>query len=397
MRIMSRLFTTTLASAMFAGVLLGGATSAQAMDLPPQAKELFQKIVGYGATPEVAAGLLGNAMQESTMNSSAMQGGGDPSEMTCNGGRSSGGSDAIGLFQWDSGRKNNLLCAAEAAGVPWTDVDFQLKFAFELEVEKEDPFKSPDYGANAASYCAAVPGLIDCSKVNSSGYPNGAADFLKGTYVEGATVEFTGYWERPGLPEMHTRVGTALAAYEQFKGEEGVRDGGDSEKIKEKPSEGTDKADAGSKLVKERELEGMGEVPEWGEADTPKDAKLSDLGVKDIYLVTKAGDAIASERKPTLHAAQIGISMIGMIFLLWAVIIFACAMFDRSNTVFDFKTVRAVTFGKMVYVEDKEDEGGNNVGLGKLLVRVLAGFGVGLILVSGVFFGLVETAFTLIT
>lgn len=396
MSVKSRIYAGLLSLVMVTGAVLGGAVPANAAPaIPEQAKGLFQKIVGYGASPAVAAGLLGNAMQESSMTPSAMQGGGDPSQMTCNGARSSGGGDAIGMFQWDSGRKNDLLCAAEAAGKPWTDIDFQLKFAFELEMAKSDPFKEPIFGNNVTKFCAEVANIMDCSKANSGGFKDGAKEFLKGTYPEGAAVEFAAYWERPGTPHMTVRVQMAKAVYDAFKGEKGTSS--DSSDTDEKKSD-SDKDDpkAAAKFVKERDLEGMGESPEWDDVQAPKDAQLSDLDVKDQFLLAKAGDSIQSEAKPALEFVQVGIAMAGLIFLLWSIFIFACAMFDKANTVIDVKTVRMATFGKMEYVEDREDEGGARVGIGKLLVRLLAGFGVGLILVSGVFFGLTETVFKLI-
>lgn len=366
---------------------------ANAESIPAIAKELFQKMVGYGATPEVASGLLGNSHQESGMNPAAIQGGGSKAGMTCNGSTSRTSGMAIGLFQWDGIRKNNLLCAAEKAGKPWTDVDFQLKFAFEIEMKQEDPFTKKAYGSKAKSFCATVSDKVDCGKVNTNGFPDGAKGFLKGVYPEGATVEFAGYWERPGKPHLERRLMMTNKVYKEFKGLDGITATDQSSTTK--PKEGSDKKSDALGLVGERELTGMGSSPEWDDVTTPEDANYSGLGIGDQFRLTKAGDAIASEKQPTLYAAQIGISMIGLMFMLWAVLIFACAMWDKANTIFEFRAVRLVTFGQMEYVDDKDDEGGSRVGIGKLLVRLIAGFGVGLMLVSGVFFGMVESALTM--
>jgi len=66
-----------------------------------------------GVTPAGAAGVLGNFEQESRFDPAAVE---------------AGSGEGIGLAQWSGTRRDALEAAAQAAGVPWQDLQFQLDF-----------------------------------------------------------------------------------------------------------------------------------------------------------------------------------------------------------------------------------------------------------------------------
>lgn len=72
----------------------------------------------HGLTPQAAAAMTGNWIQESSLNTTAR-----------NAGDGKDGSDSIGLGQWNSGRAVQLKAYAARTGKPWTDLNTQVDFA----------------------------------------------------------------------------------------------------------------------------------------------------------------------------------------------------------------------------------------------------------------------------
>lgn len=71
----------------------------------------------HGYTDVQAAGMVGNLMQESTMNTGAR-----------NAGDGRDGSDSIGIGQWNGSRATGLKRFAADTGRDWTDLDAQLDY-----------------------------------------------------------------------------------------------------------------------------------------------------------------------------------------------------------------------------------------------------------------------------
>lgn len=369
-------------------VLATNSTPAYADAIPNKstAKEIFQKLRGMGATPEVSAGVLGNMYQESTINPSATQSSSaksfikkgklcDPSGL--------GSGAAVGLMQWDGSRRDAMLCHSEKKGLEWNSVDSQLEYGFITEMKKDDPFKIGAYGKNAAGkYCTGSG--ADCSKVRTK--MSGVSEYFKGTDVGAATVEFVGYWERPGLPHSDVRVKMAKKVYKEFKDLPPIDLG---KKVND--DDGGKKDDGGSSggggRPDESDLTGMPKTHDWDEGQTPKDAKLDDLDTGDQYNVEALKEDIRFQQEGATHTAQILVSLFGMLVMLWGVLFFSGMLLDKANPFLEFQMTRLLTLGRVEYVEDPADKGKGRYMGRQIAVRSGVAILLGLILVSGTFFG----------
>ena len=88
-----------------------GATPIEGNDV---ATKIYNYCVSQGCSAAAACGIVGNAQMESSL---------DPKCVNSIG--------ATGLFQWLSGRKDNLKKKASAAGKDWSDADIQIQFMWE--------------------------------------------------------------------------------------------------------------------------------------------------------------------------------------------------------------------------------------------------------------------------
>ena len=89
-------------------------------------KKAFDFFIAKGWTPVQAAAIVGNAVQESSLNPGAR-----------NRGDGRDGSDSIGMFQWNSDRARRFQEFAKAAGKPTGDFDTQLAF-FDQELRSTE-------------------------------------------------------------------------------------------------------------------------------------------------------------------------------------------------------------------------------------------------------------------
>lgn len=351
------------------------------------AKEAFQKLLGMGATPQVSAAILGNGFQESGIDPKAMQGG--KAKSFVNGGdlcKSSGlgGGAAVGIFQWDSERRDSMLCYTQKQKGDWHSLDLQLKYAFVVEMKKDDPFKISSYGSNAkGKYCSGSG--ADCSKVRTK--MKGISEYFKGTDVGAATVEFVGYWERPRTPHSKTRVDMANKIYKKFKDLDPIDLG---ESVSDGDGKDGKKNEGGGSggMTGEEDLEGMPETKDWDKGNPPKDATIDDLDIGDQYNVAALEEDIKLQQEGGVHTAQIMISLIGMLVMLWGILLFSGMLVDKSNPFLEFQCTRFLSAGRMEYVEDPQDKGKGRYMGRQIAVRSGVGVLLGLILVSGTFFGI---------
>jgi len=101
-----------------------------------QANQIYQYLISkYGFTPAQAAGILGNMQVESSLNTRALN----------------SGEGAIGLCQWEGGRRTNLEQYAASQNKPVTDWQVQVDFMM-----KE--MRSSERGAYNALKSATTPG-----------------------------------------------------------------------------------------------------------------------------------------------------------------------------------------------------------------------------------------------
>ena len=192
-----------------AGGMSGGATSINVEASPDKMATAatiadwamttnFKAFGNKPMTREQAAGLIGNAWQESQMNpaasqSSAINANSSNADVMALGKRNSG--KAIGTIQWDADRRYYMAQYAESKGKHWSDLGVQLEFMF-LEIEG-----TADYPDGAYSHGLLV----------KSGFPK-----------HGESVEFyTEKWEksftRAGEPQLNKRIDYANTFNSQYK------------------------------------------------------------------------------------------------------------------------------------------------------------------------------------
>jgi hypothetical protein len=149
--------------------------------------ENFQFLGDKPMTKEQAAAILGNMQQESGLTPSRTQSNWiSPTASNAEvraAGESTGGA-AIGLIQWDSGRKKALLDYADSVGKVWSDVTAQLGY---LKIELESPSEA---------------GRLLTAGFNASG-----------ANVAILTEAFEIAFERAGIPAMENRITYATEAY----------------------------------------------------------------------------------------------------------------------------------------------------------------------------------------
>lgn len=97
-------------------------------DAKKNAESVYQHIMKNvdGATSKGTAALLGNMQHESGFNPKIVQGGEDFKESLAK--DASIGGYAIGLAQWDSGRRANLIKYADKKDKKWSDINLQLDY-----------------------------------------------------------------------------------------------------------------------------------------------------------------------------------------------------------------------------------------------------------------------------
>lgn len=102
-------------------------------------EQAFNFFIEKGYTPEQSAGIVGNLIAESNMNTGAR-----------NAGDGRDGSDSIGIAQWNSARAEGLKRFAARTGRPWSDLTVQLEYVVE-------EFRTTERGAGTRIRTAASP------------------------------------------------------------------------------------------------------------------------------------------------------------------------------------------------------------------------------------------------
>lgn len=149
----------------------------------------FDFLGGKPMTVNQVAGIIGNWSQESALNPAIVQGNAvSPDASNAEIKALSGGGLAVGLAQWDSGRRTQLVEFAESKGGIWSDINIQLEF-----------FKSELDGSEGANLIAG--GFNDQSKS-----------------AEELTLIFMEKFERAGIPHMENRYAAAKAFLETYNG-----------------------------------------------------------------------------------------------------------------------------------------------------------------------------------
>ena len=163
------------------------------------AERMWNYFRGLGYSKAATAAIMGNAMQESSLNPAS---GKDESAV------------AHGLFQWETNRRFPYLKKhAESKGVPWYTVDPQIEF---LHSELQNPSitywnKTATYGPNIGHGAAGKTNFEVAGTV-----PTTYDEWKKSTDVDKATRQFEAAMERASWPRIEKRVGYAKGFYEKY-------------------------------------------------------------------------------------------------------------------------------------------------------------------------------------
>ena len=151
------------------------------------AEKIWNFLRGQGYSEYTVAGIMGNMMQESSMN---------PSSVSRTG-------TYVGLVQWGGGRRTQLEQYAASVGKSWNDLDVQLDFLY-AEMQ-------PD-GGGIATYQLEGQGSAPIAGISYS-----ANDILNATSVQMASDAFQCRFERYG-GEYTQRRAYAEQFYNTYKG-----------------------------------------------------------------------------------------------------------------------------------------------------------------------------------
>lgn len=118
-------------------------------DVSGRMKQAMQHYIARGVPPMLAAGIIGNLVQESSLNTGAR-----------NPGDGSDGSDSIGLGQWNGPRAKQLKAFASARGASPEDFATQLDFVLhELETTEGAAYRRLKAARNVDEATAAMIGF----------------------------------------------------------------------------------------------------------------------------------------------------------------------------------------------------------------------------------------------
>lgn len=149
----------------------------------------FDFLGGKPMTVNQVAGIIGNWSQESNLNPKIVQGNAvSPDASNAQIKALGGGGLAVGLAQWDGGRRTQLVEFAESKNGIWSDINIQLEF-----------FKKELDGSEGANLIAG--GFNDQSKS-----------------AEELTLIFMEKFERAGIPHMENRYAAAKAFLDSYNG-----------------------------------------------------------------------------------------------------------------------------------------------------------------------------------
>lgn len=176
---------------------LGLAPAAQKVDLPADTGSRMSHAMSYftgrGYTKEQAAGIVGNLLAESKLNTGAR-----------NKGDGNDGSDSIGIGQWNGGRAKALKQFAAANRADWRDYNVQLAFVdYELRTTESSAggaLRSAGTVEQAAAAFAGYERPAGWSPQNPRGAHNfsGRVSFAQ----QAAGVEITGAGPDPSFANI---------------------------------------------------------------------------------------------------------------------------------------------------------------------------------------------------
>lgn len=165
-------------------------------DAAGRMSDAMKHLVGRGLTPVMAAGVVGNLMQESGLNSVAR-----------NPGDGTDGSDSIGIAQWNADRARALKAFAASRNASPDDLSTQLDFiVHELETTENATYQRLKAATNVDEAAAAFIGFerpVGWSAANprgGHGWDNRYSMAVKAAEAQGLAGELLGVTRQAGVP-----------------------------------------------------------------------------------------------------------------------------------------------------------------------------------------------------
>lgn len=332
------------------------------------------KAKGFGG--DAIAGILGNVSVESEF---------DPGVGNYLG--------CVGLVQF---------CATRATAFKNAVPDYKTNYKKQIEYiynEMGDGSFIRINNSNIAWYAAEVPGSESCRVADFNAF-KGIKDPKCAAIAFAATYEICG---NKGSVQLSCNIqGRASFAEDAAKSGkiEGVSASSSEDKTEEKKKSATDSKDGGD-WVPEEDLTGMPDKNNYksqGDLQLPgkggfgdSDDAGSDSSSTTTGLGAMEGYSVASLKENEVLLQQVqtrslirgGITLVGIIILIYGVVLGMALMFDKANTVFAFSMLSVATFGRMNLVKDKFDTGKVRVTSKRVLFMILICFVVAGIVLSG--------------
>lgn len=283
------------------------------IDINETKELLWKELRRYGFSEASTAGIMGNIGVECGFNYNRIEGGNTWENFQF-------GMYGLGLAQWTSaGRQQGLFATADEMGKQWIDLKVQVAY-----LKKElDQGNWWSYGGNYSSY----------------------DDFKNEDNFITATDVFCFGFERPGIPHLDRRHDIAREVFETYTG----TDISGSDADIEAQEDASKEVVGGQTIVNEWDLVGMP-----GQSELTKDASnislpdKSTLSTKEgITVATIRWDILQGRKDSLLYWIRVGVSFIGLVVIVYALLLLVAYIFDMANNVFEVSLLNIMSFGTL--------------------------------------------------
>lgn len=353
----------------------------------------FQSFVGWGMTPQGAAGIIANIIHES---------GGDP--MICWGYNEKtanytwkeyiagyDGDVGFGLIEFTAeGAVFGVWDTAAELGVQWTDLGAQL-----AELKKTVGPKGVGSGWNVNDL-GNHPNELDSSGDNQGRRISSkvCVEYLYGkgySAAECASVYCRTYEVPYKMAEQCRERGyTAEEVYEKYKNLAPI-DSSTLVGVSDPSKTLTGYIVGLGGLVSEDKLEGMPIHSGLKDgASIPRLPNNSDLSSADKYSIGFIRDYMEMANSSEVYSKiRVALVVVGLLIVVYVIFLVLAMLFDRVNVFFDFSLVSVLTFGKLNYqpdltkIDDDIVKGSKLIGTKRMIIVLSVMFCIGLLFIGG--------------
>lgn len=296
----------------------------------------FKYLQSEGYSDEAAAGIIANANYESGFDPFAKQ---------------NGYAQAMGFFQWDGGRRDNMLAHVRSKGLSFEDgadkATAMLQAQLEYFSQENSNFQGTFYfktSGSAGLYQSLDP---NCKSVSS-------LDELKSmSSAGGAACVFTWGWERPRFNAKNAKARIAFAEELLKALRSGELEGVSTSTPSPTPSAGSAE---GTGALSDHELIGM--PPSWVLPDGTVELPAGTSGLSASESTNIQGWLSASEMQSKInfdHLVRSVLMFVGILIIFYTIVLTLAFAFDVSVPMSNPRAVQAVTFGKYRFSEIAEE------------------------------------------